>query len=367
MATPRKTDILTKALLRELYLSQNNSLQDIANEYGFRKITIKNLMERYGIEKRYQLRTLRKSDILTERLLRELYLSQNKTLEEIGKEYGFSKVTIGKLMVKCGIARRNQSQARYLAIKEGKFANFHYHDINEDFFKEWSPVMAWVLGLFFTDGCLHKSQGKYYRFTFSSMDIELIEKVKFALNSNQRMKVFKQSYDKSKLIHGFETSNTNIITDLIEIGITERKSLGMKFPEVPKEYIRHFVRGCWDGDGSVYMANGKLEVKYCCGSYDFIQRVSEELFDIGVGRQRLQGQSTETKKELIAQYPGNHYPLTIHQYNRSKSPSYELKLNSLKNFKKIFHFFYDDMDESIYLKRKHDLFVKGFEEYDKNQ
>jgi DNA-binding CsgD family transcriptional regulator len=129
---PRKSDILTEALLRELYLSQNKTLQEIAIEYGFQTIIIKNLMERYGIER---ISTLRKSDILTERLLRELYISQNKTLEEIGKEYGFSKQTIKVLMEKCGITRRSQSKARYMAIKKGKFPQFHNHDINKHFFK----------------------------------------------------------------------------------------------------------------------------------------------------------------------------------------------------------------------------------------
>jgi hypothetical protein len=38
---PQEIDILTKALLRELYLSQKKSLQDIAIEYGFPAITIK--------------------------------------------------------------------------------------------------------------------------------------------------------------------------------------------------------------------------------------------------------------------------------------------------------------------------------------
>lgn len=30
------------------------------------------------------------------------------------------------------------------------------HKVNEDFFKVWSHKMAWVLGMFITDGCVSK-------------------------------------------------------------------------------------------------------------------------------------------------------------------------------------------------------------------
>jgi len=37
----------------------------------------------------------------------------------------------------------------------------------------------------------------------------------------------------------------------------------MAFPKIPDEYIRHFVRGCWDGDGTVYIEkrNGNLKLR----------------------------------------------------------------------------------------------------------
>lgn len=31
------------------------------------------------------------------------------------------------------------------------------HKVNEHFFKTWTHEMAWVLGMFITDGCVHKS------------------------------------------------------------------------------------------------------------------------------------------------------------------------------------------------------------------
>jgi hypothetical protein len=56
-------------------------------------------------------------------------------------------------------------------------------------------------------------------------------------------------------------------------------------------------------------------------------------------------------------YPNGKYPLAIHKEKRSKS--YYIKLDSRKNLEKLFHYFYDDVDESIYLTRKFKTFVKG--------
>jgi hypothetical protein len=45
--------------------------------------------------------------------------------------------------------------------------------------------------------------------------------------------------------------------------------------------------------------------------------------------------------------------------HRSKSPSYSIKVRSKENVEKLFNYFYDGVDESMYLKRKYDVFVKG--------
>lgn len=64
-------------------------------------------------------------------------------------------------------------------------------------------------------------------------------------------------------------------------------------------------------------------------------------------------------KRLRSTYPLGKYPLKIHVEHRSKSPSYSIKVRSKENVEKLFNYFYDGVDESMYLKRKYDVFVKG--------
>jgi hypothetical protein len=293
---------------------------------------------------------------LTKEILNDLYFHQNKSLQDIAKEYNCTRPMVQLLMEKYELQRRTQSKARVLAIKEGKLEKFNYHEINENFFSEWSPAMVWVLGLLFTDGCFSGS-----RVTITSVDIELLEKVKNILGLSKPIAKRIQSYNKSKHIYSLEFYREQMRKDLLKLGLVQRKSLIMQFPEVPEEYMRHFIRGCWDGDGSIYISNGKLNASYVSGSKDFIERLVQELYKAGIHRQHLYHffcftNRDETNK-IRSTYPYGDYPLHIYKSKRSKS--YSIKLSSRENLVKLFYYFYDGVDESMYLTRKYDVFVEG--------
>lgn len=72
-------------------------------------------------------------------------------------------------------------------------------------------------------------------------------------------------------------------TDLIRLGCVPNKSLILKFPSENifsnPELIRHFIRGYFDGDGSVFISREKhwrnkryfnvIHYRFC-GTYDFL-------------------------------------------------------------------------------------------------
>ena len=47
---------------------------------------------------------------------------------------------------------------------------------------------------------------------------------------------------------------------------------------------------------------------------------------------------------------------TIHMKNKN---AYYIKIQTRENVEKLFHFVYDGIDESMYLSRKYEVFVKG--------
>ena len=63
-----------------------------------------------------------------------------------------------------------------------------------------------------------------------------------------------------------------IYRDLIELGGSENKSLTIKFPKVPKEYLSDFIRGYFDGDGCVMnLKGGRINSAFTCGNKEFLK------------------------------------------------------------------------------------------------
>lgn len=297
------------------------------------------------------------TEALTKEKLIDLYYKQNKSLQDIAEEYNCTRQWVQLLMERYGLKRRKRSQARVIAIKEGKFKDFECDLINEKYFSEWTPKMAWVLGLLFTDGCI----SYYGRVSISSIDYELLEKIKQHLNSTRLIKRQVQSYDKSKHIYSFAFYRENMREDLWKLGLIERKSLTMEFPKIPEEHMRHFIRGCWDGDGTVYLTGEKIEAKYVSGSKDFITKLVDELFKVCIGRVYTRSIPNGELKRLKQLYGFGKYPLGIYEDYRTKAISYSIKLNSRDNIEKLFHYLYDGVDESMYLSRKYKVFLKGLQ------
>jgi hypothetical protein len=310
-----------------------------------------------------QIVTRKKGDItqiLTKEKLKWLYYRENKSLEDIAKEYGCSRPTIMNIMKKYGLIRRGRSKARIEAIKKGKFDGFEYHTIDEKFFGEWSPEMAWVLGLLFTDGTIDNTRVAIY-----SVDIDLLEKIKTLLKSTKPVQKRTQSYDKTKHIYEFGFYREKMRDDLFKLGLQERKSLIMVFPDIPEEYMRHFIRGCWDGDGSIFFDKNRLVASYISGSKKFIERLVEELYKIGICKRdpfHIYKKTGERilipiTDEMNSKYQDGRLPLIIFRDKRANA--YYIKVRGKENIDKLFHYFYDGADESMYLTRKYNVFVKG--------
>jgi hypothetical protein len=130
----------------------------------------------------------------------------------------------------------------------------------------------------------------------------------------------------------------------------------MIFPDIPEKYIRHFIRGCWDGDGSIYISGGKLRGSYVSGSLKFVERLVQELYKAGIYKITPPKDKLESDKMWL-QYPDGRFPLTIYKSKRSKS--YDIKIDRRENLQKLFDYFYEGVDESMYLERKFKTFAKG--------
>jgi intein/homing endonuclease len=161
--------------------------------------------------------------------------------------------------------------------------------INEKFFDTWSPNMAYVLGLVYADGALidAKKSSRTQYFIISSSDKDFLYKIRSVLNSNHKIQIrvagIKNFFGKEYFCADhfrLRVGNKRMYKSLVSRGLSTKKSLTMKFPSMPNEYLSYFLRGYFDGDGCVYTRyfenkRNVLSVIFTSGSYDFIHSLRQ--------------------------------------------------------------------------------------------
>jgi hypothetical protein len=118
------------------------------------------------------------------------------------------------------------------------------HKVNENFFKVWTHEMAWVLGLFVTDGHVHNQT---HTISFSQKDENILHLIANYMEADYVLAPF----GPTKITPSLLINSKEIKKDLEKLGILANKSLTVPFPDVPEEYLPSFVRGVIDGDGWV--------------------------------------------------------------------------------------------------------------------
>lgn len=123
--------------------------------------------------------------------------------------------------------------------------------LNQNFFREWSNDMAYVLGFFAADGTMRITRRNTHFIEFHITDKQLLESIKATVGSSHKIsqRVRKDGW---KLGYRLQIGSKRWYLDLMQLRFTERKSKVMKLPSIPKEYFGCFVRGYFDGDGCVY-------------------------------------------------------------------------------------------------------------------
>ena len=130
------------------------------------------------------------------------------------------------------------------------------------------------MGLIFSDGCLsYDKHTSRYRITIAMKDRTHIEKSRQIIAPSK--KLYKQKTQAGTYSYSVITRNEFDISFLKKLGLEERKSNVLRFPQLPIEYMSDFVRGYFDGDGCVYVSNQIKGVKYLaisftCGSKNFL-------------------------------------------------------------------------------------------------
>lgn len=167
----------------------------------------------------------------------------NFSLRAIEEKYNVSRNTISKYLEKIGVKNT-----------KGNHYRIYFH--NEDFFEVIdNEEKAYWLGFMFADGYILDNTKRYGQDSFGvclaidSMDS--LEKFKKSLGATNPI-TFDNSKGTGQTQCRLLMRSQKTVDDLIDKGCVKRKSLVLEPPKkVPEFLLHHFIRGFFDGDGSI--------------------------------------------------------------------------------------------------------------------
>ncbi len=163
--------------------------------------------------------------------VKEKYFSQWK-IKDIASHYGCSWQQIGKIVWK-EIPTRREHKYKY--------------EINHSYFdKITTEEQAYVLGFLCADGSVSKNQNSLL--TLVSKDVDAVERIKTSLKSSSPITIMENDDGTYYRIAFYSKQICDRLTDL---GCVPQKSqfLQWQIGSIPRNLIRHFIRGYFDGDG----------------------------------------------------------------------------------------------------------------------
>ena len=214
--------------------------------------------------------------------------SESKTLPE-WVDFFNRKYTKNQIYSYCYHNKLIMKKLSKSEISKIQSQNSRKYHINQDYFKTWSSDMAYVLGLWFADGCIYG--GKMFDITLHIKDKYILKRIAEKLGYEGNIQ---DCVDRQAARINF--SCVVIYNDIISLGGIENKSLTIKFPNIPEEFLPDFIRGYFDGEGSVMrLKNNRLNSAITSGSKDFL----DSLLQILKEKAGIQGGSYDPSSKSI--------------------------------------------------------------------
>ena len=126
--------------------------------------------------------------------------------------------------------------------------------LRTDYFDEInSPNKAYILGFIYADGCNEiDEERKRYCLSISveKTDIDVLQQIQNELNHTKNLTLKTNNHGTE--YYTLSLCSKKLCYKLKELGVVPKKSLVKQFPTyIPNELIPHFIRGYFDGNGSL--------------------------------------------------------------------------------------------------------------------
>ena len=180
----------------------------------------------------------------------------------------------------------------------------------------------------------------------NSKDKEFLEKIRNTLSSDYPIKDYKikEKYEVSR----FSFRSEKIKEEFKKYNITENKTYTYSFPtNLDKRYVIDFIRGYWDGDGTVCLSGNYPRTSLCGHQLEVLEYILDFLYN-----------------ELNADKHPIHTKNNDRNYSQLQISSDKIANDlkySMKSSEKLYNAFYSNLsNDSLFLARKYNKFKELF-------
>ncbi len=215
----------------ELYQQGYTNKYDIAEYFGVHIRTIQRSLGRLRL--RHISRFEQHLAEVWDSLLQD-YLA-GSTMSEVCKKYSLIDKVVRPRLKEVNVYRNEMPKHK---------ANFDYFECIS------SEDKAYWLGIICADGCITGRCS--LKLGVAVKDIDMLQKFNLCLDSEYPISIEENAHRNKQNFARVTISNFKLCSDLIDKGVTPRKTMTLRFPDkIPPHLVHHFIRGYFDGDGCI--------------------------------------------------------------------------------------------------------------------
>ena len=252
------------------------------------------------------------------------YLELKQGLQSAGRNFNLSQYMVEKILKKYGVKKRTYTEAK----QEGR-----KYTCEDNYFKTQSSNMAYILGLLASDGSVSKKEN-LIAIQLLATDKEILEKIKEETKSQRPLESYIRKNTGHEIV-SFRVWSKTWKNDLAHYGIIPEKTFKLVPPYLLNdEYNIDYIRGYFDGDGSIYhiKQDNRVFVEIAGASKEIIEWIQDKLI--------------------------NQYHIIINRPLIETLPNgtkiYKIKIGSKEEIKKLYKLFYHN--DTLYMQRKKNKF-----------
>lgn len=247
-----------------------------------------------------------------------------ETMEEVGDRFDVSSASVLHWLRDAEIPSRTAEEVHRV------------YAINEDFFdKIDTEEKAYFLGFLYADGCNQMAHHYSVVLGLEAGDKEILFKFAKLIYKDEKEAITQvKEYDRTKDGKGKTATlcinSKHICLTVMQHGCVSNKTFLLKYPRcISKELHRHFIRGYFDGDGSLNNESKKTTGCKITSTKEFLEDVKKII---------------PTRSNLYKNDPN------------SNKNTYDLNIRGNRNIQRLVNWMY--AGSTIYLKRKYEAYQR---------